>query len=180
LFYFFLHVGIIVSVRCLINENKPAISTINMAPPAIRIEDRYTLNYSRDLIWKKLNDPAILAACIRGCAYVERESPTSFKAVIRAHIGEIKKDFGVVLLVDDQRAPAQYTLSSTVSAGLLGKVKGQAEVVLEEIAEQQTVLRYIANIDGTGLLGKTLPLIEGAAGRRVRDFFDQFVDHLSD
>ena len=151
-----------------------------MVHTVIQFEDRYLLNYSRDLIWEKLNDPDILAACIKGCAYVERESPTSFKAVIRAHIGEIKKDFGVNLTVDAEKAPAQYTLSSTIGAGILGMFKGQADVTLEEIAEQKTALRYTATVTGKGLLGKTLPLIEGAGGRRVRDFFDQFVDHLAD
>ena len=151
-----------------------------MVRTVIRFEDRYLLNYSRDLIWEKLNDPDILAACIKGCAYVERESPTSFKAVIRAHLGEIKKDFAVNLTVDAQNAPAQYTLSSTVGVGILGKIKGQADVTLEKITDQQTSLCYIAMVTGKGLLGQTLPLIEGAGGRRVRDFFDQFVDHLTD
>ena len=100
--------------------------------------------------------------------------------MIRAHLGEIKKDFSVDLYVDDVLAPAEYSLSSVVSAGLLGKVKGRAKVELQEVAEQQTVLHYVATIGGSGLLGKALPLIEGAAIRRVHNFFDQFVEHLAD
>jgi len=40
-------------------------------------------------------------------------------------------------------------------------------------------LHYVATIEGGGFLGKALPLIEGAAIRRVHDFFDKFVDHLA-
>ena len=150
-----------------------------MQKTAIRIEDRYPLQYSRDYVWEKLNDPEILAACIKGCEYVERESPTKFKAVIRAHLGEIKKDFNVNLRVNDENAPARYTLGSEVSAGLFGKAKGLAEVDLQVVSENQSVLHYVATIEGGGLLGKALPLIEGAASRRVHDFFDKFVDHLA-
>jgi carbon monoxide dehydrogenase subunit G len=151
-----------------------------MENKTIRIEDSYSLNYPREMIWQKLNDPTILAACIKGCEYVERESSKKFKAVIRAHLGEIKKDFSVDLDVDDVLAPAEYTLSTVVSAGLLGKVKGQANVELEEVTELKTVLHYVATTGGSGLLGKALPLIEGAASRRVHNFFDQFVEHLAD
>ncbi len=150
-----------------------------MTSTSIRIEDHYTLHFSRDHVWEKLNDPKILAACIKGCEYVERESPTKFKAVIRAHLGEIKKDFSIDLDVDDKHAPAVYTLGSVVSAGLFGRVKGLAEVDLKETGENQSVLHYVATIEGSGLLGKTLPIIEGAASRRVHDFFDKFVDHLT-
>jgi carbon monoxide dehydrogenase subunit G len=151
-----------------------------MENKTIRIEDSYSLNYPREMIWQKLNDPTILAACIKGCEYVERESSKKFKAVIRAHLGEIKKDFSVDLDVDDVIAPAEYTFSTVVSAGLLGKVKGQANVELEEVTELKTVLHYVATTGGTGLLGKALPLIEGAASRSVHYFFDQFVVHLAD
>ncbi len=151
-----------------------------MLKNTIQIEDRYTIDHSRDYVWEKLNDPEILALCIRGCAFVERTTPTNFKAVIRAHIGDIKKDFSINLDVDDQYAPAQYTLGTVVSAGLLGKAQGQADVDLEEAGADQCVLRYVATIKGGGLLGKVLPLIEGAASRRVREFFDKFVEHLED
>ena len=150
-----------------------------MPDTAIRIEYRYTLAYPRAHIWEKLNDPEILAQCIRGCAHVSRESPTQFRAVIRAHLGEIKKDFHVDLEVDDTHAPARYSLSSDVSAGFLGKVKGLAEVDLREISIRQSELHYVATISGRGLLGKALPLIEGVAEHRVHEFFDLFVEHLA-
>jgi carbon monoxide dehydrogenase subunit G len=156
-----------------------SFSKIPMTNTSIRIEYRYTLHYSRDHVWEKLNDPNILSACIKGCESVTRESSTKFRAVIRAHLGEIKKDFSVDLDVDDKHAPAKYTLGSVVSAGLLGKVKGLAEVDLKEEGENQSLLYYVATIEGGGFLGKALPLIEGAAIRRVHDFFDKFVDHLA-
>jgi carbon monoxide dehydrogenase subunit G len=98
--------------------------------------------------------------------------------VIRAHIGDIKKDFNINLGVDDQHAPAQYTLGTVVSAGLLGKAQGQAEVDLEATGDEQCALRYVATIKGSGVLGQALPLIDGAARRRMQDFFNKFVEHL--
>lgn len=149
-----------------------------MTKSAVTIKDQYSLPYAREHIWAKLNDPAVLAVCIKGCVRVERVSLKQFKATIRAHIGEIKKDFNIVLNVQDDHAPAAYCLNSDVSAGLLGKVNGEADVTLEYSGDGHTCLKYVARIDGRGLLGKALPLIEGAARARVRDFFDQFVAHL--
>jgi carbon monoxide dehydrogenase subunit G len=146
-----------------INKYSFVKGSTNMQKNTIQIEDRYTINHSRDFAWEKLNNPDILASCIKGCAFVERISPTQFKAVIRAHIGDIKKDFSINLDVDDQYAPAQYTLGSVVSAGLLGKAQAQAEVQLEAKGEDQCVLHYVATINGSGVLGQALPLIEGAA-----------------
>ena len=89
-----------------------------------QIKDSYRLKHPRDVVWEKLNDPDILAACIKGCSFVDRTDTQNFKAVIRAQLGEFKKDFSIDLEVDDANAPAQYTLSSVVSAGLLGKAGG--------------------------------------------------------
>jgi carbon monoxide dehydrogenase subunit G len=151
-----------------------------MLKKSIQIEDRYTINHSRDYVWEKLNDPDMLASCIKGCAFVERTSPVEFKAVIRAHIGDIKKYFNINLYVDVQHAPAQYTLGTVVSAGLLGNAQGLAEVDLEAVSIGRCALHYIATIKGKGVLGRALPLIEGAARQRVQDFFNKFVDHLED
>ncbi len=146
-----------------------------MAENTIHISDQYTLNHSREVVWQNLNDPEILAHCIKGCAFVERESAQKFKAVIQAKLGELKKDFKVELNVDDEGAPQKYALSSEVGAGVLGKVRGVAMVNLDRLNKNQTRLDYTAVIRGGGVIGKALPLIEGLASRRVRAFFDAFV-----
>lgn len=144
----------------------------------VTIEDRYHLAYPRVLIWEKLNDPKVLASCIRGCVGVERCAPDKFKAVIRAQLGDIRKDFKIALSVQAEEAPAVYCLSSDVRAGILGRVDGQADVTLKVVDQEHTDLRYVAMLSGQGLIAKALPLVEGIAARRVREFFDQFVAHL--
>ena len=151
-----------------------------MVDTGIRLVDSYTLEYARERVWEQLNDPGVLAACIRGCAYVERDSQHDFRAVIRARVGEIHKDFHVDLVVDDTHAPAAYTLSTQMGAGLLGSVSGVAEVELTAMGVARTHMVYRADISGTRLVGRVLPLVEGVAQRRVREFFDQFVAHLGE
>jgi len=161
-----------------INKHFSLIKIIDMTSKPVTIEDRYHLAYPRALVWKKLNDPKTLAVCIRGCVEMERCAPDKFKAVIRAQLGDIKKDFKIELTVQDEDAPAAYCLSSDVSAGILGRVDGQADVMLKVVDEGHTDLHYVATLSGRGLIGKALPLVEGVAARRVREFFDQFVAHL--
>lgn len=147
-----------------------------MAKNDIKIEDCYILDHSREVVWEKLNDPEILVECIKGCTHVERESPKNFKATIRAQIGEIKKDFKINLDVDDQKAPAQYALSTQAGAGMFGVINGVANIKLSALGETKTELTYTALISASGLLNTAIPLIEGAAGRRIRLFFDAFVE----
>ncbi len=151
-----------------------------MSGTGIRVADSYTLEYARELVWQQLNDPVMLAACIRGCAFVERDSPQDFRAVIQARVGEIHKDFYVDLVVDDARAPSAYTLSTQMSAGPLGLVNGRAEVELRALAAQRTRMSYTADITGTRLVGRVLPLVEGVAQRRVLEFFNEFISRLGD
>lgn len=146
-----------------------------MVENKIQISQSHILDLPQDIIWEKLNDPKILAACIRGCQRVEKISEDRFKAIIRASIGKIKKDFSLDLYVDAAGAPSGYILSSDVSAGMLGKAQGSAQVRLDKINGHKTKLHYTANINASGLLNKTLPLVQGIAGKRVQDFFDEFV-----
>ncbi len=146
----------------------------------VLIKDCYLLPYSRQLIWDRLNDPKILAQCIRGCREVNKESETHYDAVIEAKFASYQRDFHVGLDVEDANAPADYRLVSDVSAGFLGKARGTAAVRLEELKPGQTELSYEALISASGVIGKGLPMIEGAAHRRVRDFFDRFVATLED
>lgn len=150
-----------------------------MSAASIQVEDLRSLNYRRELVWSKLNDPVVLADCIRGCHHVERESRHSYRAVIVARIGEIKKQFHVDLRVDDAFAPGKYTLSTQMSAGVFGRVTGKAEVTLRELSEAETSMAYSADISGTGVLARVLPLAEGIVRRRVQEFLDEFVGHLA-
>lgn len=150
-----------------------------MSDRSIQVKDYYALGYARELVWERLNDPLVLADCIRGCSYVERSTRHDFTAVIQARIGEIHRDFHVDLVVDDIGAPAKYTLSTEISAGVFGRVSGKADVRLDSRGEAETGMSYFAHISGTGLVGKVLPLLEGIAQRRVREFFKEFVRHLS-
>lgn len=151
-----------------------------MSGATIRIQDSYTLAYPRDLVWRHLNDAAVLASCIRGCRYVVRESRCDFRAVIEARIADFRKDFHIVLTVDETHAPAAYTLSTQMQAGIFGGVDGCAEVRLEQLPIDRTRMSYQAVVSGTRLVGKLLPLVEASARRRVHEFFDRFVEHLDD
>lgn len=146
-----------------------------MANKSITVSDQIILPLGRDLVWEKLNDPEILARCIRGCSAVEKQG-NDFTAVITAKLSGYQKDFNVDLIVNAADAPEFYQLSSAMSAGLFGKATALADVQLTVCgeAQEQTELNYQANIDASGMLGKALPLGQSLAEKRVRECFELF------
>ncbi len=145
-----------------------------MADNSITLSDTALLPLEREAVWQKLNDPEVLAACIRGCSAVERDGD-NFKAVISAKLGDYQKDFKVNLTVLSTDAPEAYELSSKLSAGFLGRASAQADIRLLPEGEAKTQLHYTAIIKASGVISRGLPIVENMAQRRVKEFFDAFV-----
>lgn len=148
----------------------------NKAKNYFVVEDCLHLTQPREVVWRRLNDPDVLGACIRGCERVEKSSETDYFAVIAARLGEFRREFKVALTVEDAEAPEKYTLVSGVNAGWLGCADGRAEVQLRALDEstEATELHYVATITLDGLIGKFTPVIEPLAKKRVREFFNEF------
>ncbi len=139
------------------------------------VNDQLRISQSRDEVWRQLNDPGVLAECIRGCSRVDKPNETEYDAVIEAHIGRFRREFKVALTVEDAHAPQHYQLHSGMSAGFFGRADGVAEVTLSE-NDGVTLVDYRATIGLDGLLSKAMPLIEPLARGRVREFFNRFED----
>ena len=151
-----------------------------MANKSITVTDSIKLPHSRAIVWERLNDPEVLSRCIRGCSKVEKQG-NEFKAVISAKIADYQKDFKVGLQVNDAQAPESYQLASALSAGLFGKATAISDVQLlvNREDEDHTELHYQANIEASGMLGKALPIVQGLAEKRVREFFELFRQQLN-
>ncbi len=161
-------VGVIISF-------KPLSRNLRMSKNSIIVADEILLTLPRSVTWDKLNDPEVLALCIRGCSAVKKEG-NNFKAVITAKLSNYQKDFNINLTVNDEHAPQAYQLSSKVSAGWFGAASAVSEVELFCCGEanSQTRLEYQATIEASGLIAKALPLVRDVAEKRVIEFFELF------
>jgi len=134
---------------------------------------------SQDKVWRGLNDPAVLKACIAGCESIEKVSDNEFKVTIVAAVGPVKAKFAGKLVLSDLNPPNSYSLAFEGSGGAAGFGKGGAQVSLKSEGAA-TRLSYSAKASVGGKLAQVgSRLIDGVAKKMADDFFAAFNEKLS-
>jgi hypothetical protein len=130
-------------------------------------------------VWRGLNDPEVLKACIAGCESIERVSDAEYRVALTASVGPVKAKFNGKLLLSDLNPPNSYSLSFEGSGGAAGFGKGGAKVSLQTEGSA-TRLRYTATASVGGKLAQVgSRLIDGVAKKMADDFFTAFNEKLA-
>jgi carbon monoxide dehydrogenase subunit G len=130
-------------------------------------------------VWRALNDPEVLKACIAGCEAIERVSDTEYRVVMVAAVGPVKAKFNGKLVLSDLNPPNSYSLSFEGSGGAAGFGKGGAQVSLKTEGAG-TRLTYSAKASVGGKLAQVgSRLIDGVARKMADDFFTAFNEKLA-
>ena len=125
-------------------------------------------------VWRGLNDPEILKACITGCESIEMLTGTEYAIVTTAAIGPVKAKFRGKLLLADLDPPNSYSLSFDGQGGAAGFGKGSAKVSLAAEGAG-TRLSYAVKAQVGGKLAQIgSRLIDGVAKKLADDFFAAF------
>ena len=133
----------------------------------------------RQRVWDALNDPDTLKACLPGCELVERVSHEEFRVIIKTAIGPLKARFQGSLKITEAQEPASCVMQFEGQGGAVGFGKGNASVVLKEVAEG-TELSYEAKAQIGGKLAQVgSRLIDSVAKKMADDFFKAFQNELS-
>lgn len=147
---------------------------------AMTMSGEYLLAAPREEVWKKLNDPVVLKACIPGCEELDMVSDTEFVAVAKNKIGPVSARFKGRVMLSDLDPPNGYRISGEGEGGIAGFAKGGAEVRLAE-AEGGTMLSYQVEAQIGGKLAQLgQRLINGAAKKLADDFFQRFASAVQD
>lgn len=115
-------------------------------------------------VWTRLNDPAVLKACIPGCHSFEQTGRTSFTAAARMGIGPIKATFRGNIVLSDIDPPNRYRIVGAGVGGFAGSARGGADVTLSDTPEGGTLLRYA---------------VQASLGGRIAQFGDRVVDAVA-
>jgi carbon monoxide dehydrogenase subunit G len=125
-------------------------------------------------VWRGLNDPEVLKACISGCESIEKLTDSEYALVTIAAIGPVKAKFKGKLLLADLVPPNSYSLSFDGQGGAAGFGKGSAKVSLATEAAG-TRLSYTVKAQVGGKLAQIgSRLIDGVAKKMADDFFSAF------
>lgn len=125
-------------------------------------------------VWRGLNDPEVLKACISGCESIEKLSDVEYAVVATTAVGPVKAKFRGKLRLADLQPPDSYALSFDGQGGAAGFGKGTAKVSLA--AESAgTRLSYAVKAQVGGKLAQLgSRLIDGVAKKMADDFFCAF------
>jgi uncharacterized protein len=125
-------------------------------------------------VWRALNDPEILKACIPGCEAIDKTSENEYRVAMTAAVGPVKAKFSGKLVLSDLQPPNSYSLSFEGSGGAAGFGKGGAHVSLKPEGSG-TRLGYTAKASVGGKLAQVgSRLIDGVAKKMADDFFTAF------
>ncbi len=133
----------------------------------------------RARVWEALNDSRILKAAIPGCEEIIQISATELEAAVVAKVGPVKAKFKGRITLSELDPPNSYVISGEGTGGAAGFAKGSANVTLEDDGEG-TLLRYEVNAQVGGKLVQIgSRLIDAAAKKLARDFFEAFTALLT-
>jgi carbon monoxide dehydrogenase subunit G len=129
---------------------------------------------AQDKVWRGLNDPAILKACITGCESIEKVVENEYKVALVAAVGPVKAKFTGKLLITDLNPPNSYSIAFEGSGGAAGFGKGGSQVKLAPEGNS-TRLSYAAKASVGGKLAQIgSRLVDSVARKMADDFFAMF------
>ncbi|TXR48309.1 CoxG family protein [Phyllobacterium endophyticum] len=130
---------------------------------------------SRDTVWRALNDPEILRACIPGCESLEKISDTELEATVGVKMGPVKARFSGKVELTNLNPPSSYTISGEGKGGVAGFAKGGADVTLTEEGAE-TVLAYKVNADVGGKIAQLGSRLIASTSKKIAT---QFFENLN-
>jgi len=134
----------------------------------------------RQRVWEALNDPAVLQAAIPGCESVERTADDAFQAKVAVKLGPMSARFGGKVQLTNINPPESYTISGEGQGGAMGFAKGGADVSLEEVGPEDTILRYNVKAQVGGKMAQLgARLIDSTAKSMADQFFDRFAAQVA-
>jgi carbon monoxide dehydrogenase subunit G len=133
-----------------------------------------------ETVWRALNDPESLRACIPGCETLEKTSDTDMAATVVLRIGPIKARFEGAVELSNLNPPRSYTISGEGKGGIAGFAKGGADVSLAEDGPGVTLLSYQVKADVGGKIAQLgSRLIDSTARKLATQFFANLGSQLA-
>lgn len=140
----------------------------------MELDGARTLGAPREAVWRALNDPEVLKACIPGCSELSGSPQEGFEATVTQKVGPVKATFKGSIELSEVVEPESYTISGQGKGGAAGFAKGSAKVRLVEV-EGGTELGYEVEARVGGKLAQIgSRIISGVARKLTNEFFERF------
>ena len=124
-------------------------------------------------VWRALNDPEVLKACVPGCRELSGSPIDGFEATVTQKVGPVRATFKGRIELSEVVEPESYTISGQGKGGAAGFAKGSAKVRLVEV-EGGTELGYEVEARVGGKLAQIgSRIVSGVARKLTNEFFER-------
>jgi len=139
----------------------------------MKLEGTYKVAAPRDIVWKNLLNPDVLARTIPGCEKLEPNPDGSFNAELKIGIGMVRGTYRGRVEILDQVPPEHFQMKVD-GQGSGGFLKGQGTLTLTE-SGNETLISYTGEAQVGGLFASVgQRMILSAARQIVEQFFQDF------
>ena len=146
----------------------------------MRIEGNFDIAESRDVVYRHITDPGLMARCVPGCESIEQISPTGYRARVTISVGGIKARFNLVVEVTREQPPCLVLSQTRGEEGSRASVlSADNELTLAEIDPLTTRVSYSSEVSVTGRLGKfALGVMKKKVGAMGQEFADRLREFI--
>jgi carbon monoxide dehydrogenase subunit G len=113
-----------------------------------KVEGRETLALPRAEVWRRLNDPDVLAESIPGCSGFESIGENRFQTSITVAIGPVRGAYAGTVTYRDVQEPERCTIA-VEGRGDKGTIEGEGAITLTE-SGASTDVSYVGTFKLTG------------------------------
>lgn len=136
----------------------------------MKIEGTHTLNARREIVWRLLNDPQVIARCLPGCEELTPQGENVYRAVLNIGIASIRGKYTGTFHLKDLTPPDHYTIVFE-GKGPQGFARGVGSIALEE-QDAETRIRYSGDVQvGGPIAGIGQRMLQGTARVLAGQFF---------
>ncbi|MFF2498893.1 MULTISPECIES: SRPBCC family protein [Peribacillus] len=128
--------------------------------------------------WDVLLDSEVLKRCIMGCKKLELVEENKYEAEISMGVASVKGDYSTTIELANINKPISYQMIVKGEGGP-GSIEAVADITLESVDENNTVLSYSfeAEVGGkVAMVGQRM--LGGVSKLVIKDFFKKFGKEL--
>jgi hypothetical protein len=140
----------------------------------MELTGEYWIEVHREVAWRLLLDPDVLARCVDGCLSFEARRGGRYEAMIRVKVGPVSGDFDAELEILNPIPPRACSIAAQIKGGAAGFARGTAHISLAEEGDRTSLLYKIEGEVGGKLEQLSEADIVDAARKTADDFFAAF------
>ena len=149
----------------------------------MKLEGEFTFKGSREEVWDLLQDPDVLITALPGAKKMEKTEEDKYEAEMEVKVGPVSGSFSSTIELSDKVEPESYKMIVN-GKGKSGFVKGKALISLEEKTENETLMKYAADLQVGGKLAsvgqRLLDTVGKSMARQSLESMNAALEHQID